>query len=372
MSERETRIKTQVLAAIGGVNERPYLTELRDTDWNAQQGVFVEYNGEQSRLWGKRTLAKYPDAIYGIHQFWTPFGYAGGLYQFDGKIDFGTWLTPTSKFDLTPIDLGTDGAGYTLDDFGFPINNEGYRSGDACVLSFLDNSTDHSSCSLATSNVGTPDDSNGGPAGQGTSCSWQEAYFDEDITFFMVSKERAAGVAYTTTTNTLEVGGTSGGGYTCVAATSAPPALGPNVAYGAFSSTATAALASVQVLSAWLVYTNMVVVNPSYAGPCLFAENYTKSGFGSPFSYTDRCILNFSQLLLSGRVIDRVTLLATLPSGSVEIPLDIEDYEKDMPLDMLQYREQGIATHPSSLDSNRTDSVEVSQVRVHYRERVCA
>lgn len=173
MSHRESRIRPVSLTVVGGVNERVRDTELKPQEYKLLEGVFPEFAGLQSRVWGKRLLKLYEAAIYGIHQFWTPQGYGGGIYQFDGQIDFGYWLTPTSSFDLSIPPIGYDGGGMTLDEFGLPYgSNFGYGTDNACVISFLNGSSDHSSCQPPPSPADVPDDSNGGPAGQGRQCRW--------------------------------------------------------------------------------------------------------------------------------------------------------------------------------------------------------
>lgn len=354
------------------MNERAYLTEARDQDWYNLQGVFPEYNGEQSRIWGKRTHFKYPNGVYGIHQFWTPYGYAGGIYQFDGNVDFGVWITPTSKFDFTLPPLPTDTGGFTIDDFGYPQGNDGgYRTGDECVLSFLANGTDHASCNVPTDRFDTPDDTNGSPHGQGRRCGWTESSTVYNITDFMQSKETAAGIGYSNIVNRLEVSGISGGGYTCSVATPAPPILGPDIAFGAYGAVAIGAVGSQQVLEAHLIYTNMLIAVPGYAGPCLFAENYTQSA-DSAFATNSRCVLNFASLVSAGNAIVRVALLTTGPLGARETDIVIPDFTKNFLLDMQAYRQQGVPVHASTFDTVRSDSATCSQVRVTSRQRLCA
>lgn len=170
MSHRETRIKPEILIAIGGVNQRLYETELPQHEFSALDGVSpTDFAGLQSRLWGKRLLQKYDLAVYGIHQFWTPLGYGGGLYQFDGTVDFGPWVTPTTIITLTPVELPIDGGGLTVDEFGVPT----WQTPNTCLLSFLNGSTVHTDCYAPVEVVGTPDDSNGGPGG-GKVCKWSK------------------------------------------------------------------------------------------------------------------------------------------------------------------------------------------------------
>lgn len=173
MSNRETSLAPATLLTIGGVNERAYITELPPQTFNALNGVFPEFAGLQSRLFGKRLLEKYANSIYGIYQFWTPMGYGVGLYQFTGTLDYGIWLTPSSAIILPPLPGGYDGGDMTLDDFGQGYGeNFGYGDVNTCVLSFLNGSSNHVSCNPAASPANIPNDSNGGPAGQGKHCRW--------------------------------------------------------------------------------------------------------------------------------------------------------------------------------------------------------
>lgn len=173
MSDRETRLAPITLNTIGGIDERVYPTELKPQEYSALNGVFPEFAGLQSRLFGKRLLAKYAGALYGIYQFWTPMGYGVGLYQFTGTLDYGVWLTPVSAIVLDSLPGGYDGGDMTLDDFGQGYGeNFGYSNVNTCVLSFLNGSSNHSSCNPAASPAATPNDSNGGPAGQGRHCRW--------------------------------------------------------------------------------------------------------------------------------------------------------------------------------------------------------
>lgn len=174
-SRAESRIAPVPLLTVGGVNQRAYPTELPPHEFGNLDGVFPEFAGLQSRMFGKRLLKKYDDPIYGIFQFWTPQGYGGGLYQFNGSLDFGIWLTPNSTITLDPLPGAFDGGGMTLDDFGQSYgSNFGYGAPNTCVLSFLNGSSDHSSCNPPPSPANTPDDHNGGPAGQGKKCKWTQ------------------------------------------------------------------------------------------------------------------------------------------------------------------------------------------------------
>lgn len=158
MPRRETiQQNDKVLLSLGTVNQRLNDVELPDADYSNIEGTFPEFSGLQSRIWGKRTLAKFASQVRGIYQFWTPLGYAGGVYQFSSELDFGKWLTPISKFpSLTlPPSKPFDASGYTLDDFGWS-NGLNFGIGDT-----------------GATGANLPNDYNGGPAGQGTRCQWQ-------------------------------------------------------------------------------------------------------------------------------------------------------------------------------------------------------
>lgn len=151
MPQRETtRRETLILRSLESVDQRVQATELPPTNWVEIYGTFPEFTGLQGKIFGRRLLKKYANPIMGIAQFWTPYGYAGGIYQFTDEVDFGVWLTPYSKFpDLTlPPAILFNNANLTVDDFGF------------------------APFTITPGGFGTPDDSNGGPAGQGTHCKW--------------------------------------------------------------------------------------------------------------------------------------------------------------------------------------------------------
>lgn len=170
MSQHETRIKPDTHLVVGGVNQRVFDTELQPHEYSMLDGVFPDFAGAQTRLWGKRLHQKFAQSVYGIHQFWTPLGYGGGLYQFDDSIDFGPWLTPTIEIVLTPIELPIDGGNLTIEEWGTPT----WQTPNTCLLSFLNGSTDHSSCNPPVVVVGVPVDNNGSPIGGGTNCRWTD------------------------------------------------------------------------------------------------------------------------------------------------------------------------------------------------------
>lgn len=203
MSRRESAVAPTILSAIGGVNQRVRDTELPLHEYPKIEGVFPEFAGLQSRLWGKRLLQKYDEAVYGIHQFWTPQGYGAGLYQFEGTVDYGQWLTPTSNLGLNIPPLGVDGGGFTLDEWGYGYGeNFGYGNVNTCTLSFLNGGTDHSVCNPPPSPANTPDDSNGGPAGQGKRCYWTP---DGDTSEHSIAGYAVSGLTGQTTFATFNV-----------------------------------------------------------------------------------------------------------------------------------------------------------------------
>ncbi len=172
---RETIQKEQrLLLNVGSVNERVQGTELPDNEWSALWGIFPDFTGEQARIWGKRALAKYANAIYGIYQFWTPLGYAAGIYQYTGTVDFGKWTTTSTKLDLTiPTSTNFDGGNISLDDFGQEFNRTAdVSSPNVCTFNFSQFLATHQYCGLTITGANLPNDSNGSPAGQGKKCKW--------------------------------------------------------------------------------------------------------------------------------------------------------------------------------------------------------
>lgn len=175
-SQRETQKKTLTLKTVAGINERELDVELPPEQYSAQQGLFPEFAGLQSRLWGKRTLTKFANSVYSIYQFWSPYGYGAGLYQFNTTLDYGIWLTPTTEIETALLSnpaLSVDGGGFTVDNFGYGYgSNFGYSDPNVCGLVFAAGGTQQISCILEPAPVSTPDDRNGGPAGQGRHCKW--------------------------------------------------------------------------------------------------------------------------------------------------------------------------------------------------------
>lgn len=369
MSERETRIQPQSFTAIGGMNERLYLTEIGPQDWVSLIGVFPEWNGIQSRLWGKRTLAKYSEAIYGIHQFWTPYGYAGGLYQFENTLDDGDWLTPTTRIDLDPLEPPSDRRGYTVDDFGNPWDVGDWGTGDQCVLSFLNGGTDHSACNIPVDRNGPVDDSNGGPAGGGRRCAWVEEVADYPIATFMSSRERAAGIPYLNQALTLNVTANPDKirDYGCNQSMGAPPPLGGDASFGAYTPVTLGSILFKQLLYATLIFSGPT--NPL----CDFNQNFTQSGGDPAFTSNDRCVLNFAALQDSANGIVGIRMLGVANlTDPIEVALPIGDFTADFPIDARSYKVDGPITHADSLTSQRVDNVSFSTIRIVFRRRVCA
>lgn len=193
MPRRETTKKQQkICLAIGSVNERTTDVELPDNEWSLVSGVFPSSIGQQERIFGKRTLAKYSLPIMGIWQFWTPYGYAAGIYQFDGTVDYGVWITPSSKFpSLTlPPSVPFDGGGYFVDEFGDPWGRTiDVSSPNVCLIDFATVQTTHEFCGLSPSPSDTPDDANGGPAGQGSHCRWEQLSNTYSVAALQSSRE---------------------------------------------------------------------------------------------------------------------------------------------------------------------------------------
>lgn len=173
MSQRETLKKPFNVSAINGVNERATLTELPLSDFSLVEGTFPQYAGQQTRIPGKRLLSLYPNPIYGIFQFWTPVGYAAGLYQFEGSLDTAPWLTPTSNIVIPaiPASIGFDGGGMTLGDFGQSYG-EPFSPPNVCIVGFVGMNSAHVMCGTPPGPL--PDDSNGSGAGDGRTCRWEE------------------------------------------------------------------------------------------------------------------------------------------------------------------------------------------------------
>lgn len=94
MSQREDRIRTAVIAALSGVNERSHKTDLQSQESSLLEGTYPAASGRQEKIPGKLLLGKFDQAVFGIHQFWTPYGYGNNLYQYEGDVGVGPWITP--------------------------------------------------------------------------------------------------------------------------------------------------------------------------------------------------------------------------------------------------------------------------------------
>lgn len=350
MSRRETRVtKTIPHLAIGGVNQRVRDTELPPQQYSLLEGLFPEFAGLQSRVWGKRVLEKYSEAIYGIHQFWTPQGYGGGLYQFAGEVDFGYWLTPLNGFNLNIPPIGVDGGGMTLDEFGYPYgSNFGYGTDNLCTISFLTNSTDHSACNESSAGAGNTNDSNGGPAGQGTRCRWENQ--EEIITIDSIDAgpRQVASGSYSNI-----IYNSPGTPYP-----SPPVPLGANAPLGAYSLTATPITSQ--------------IAKASYT---FFAGGYKAWQDGS--AANRRTTLNFSGvgtgvtkaefIVISGNAIPLPTKYV-----SFSIPENEDGTYGTMLLNAADY--QNSPDPVPNVDQGFTfgDLVEISQIRLTRRVRVCS
>lgn len=97
MSQREDRVKTAVIPALAGVNERSAKTDLQPQELTLVEGTYPGLTGQQLKIPGKYLLALFEESVYGIHQMWTPYGYGTNIYQFDGKIGSDPWITPPGK-----------------------------------------------------------------------------------------------------------------------------------------------------------------------------------------------------------------------------------------------------------------------------------
>lgn len=362
MSQRETFLKPLALTSIAGVNERVANVELPPTEYSVLQGAFPEFATLQSRIWGKQLLKKYDFPIYGIHQFWTPQGYGGGLYQFQGSLDYGYWLTPTSNFDLGIPPLPIDGGGMTTDEFGYTYGpSGGYGSPNNCVISFLNNSTDHSACAPAPVPAGPSNPANGGPAGQGKGLKWESVTTDIDITDFMLSKTRSTTGGYSTHTVTENVGRTDLG---CSITPSNPPDLGPFPSFGNYVNfTPLGALACESDIAATWAFLPFHTI-PGCDG------QVSVDTFTEPACYNERAILNFSGLIGVGSNVVLITMLRTTPAGASEVPIFTApgDLTLDIPVDMEPLAQSGALVHPSFGTTTQDRFCHISQVRVYNRQ----
>lgn len=366
MSQRETASKPFVISAIHGVNDRFVATELPLSDFSLVEGVFPQYEGMQTRIFGKRLLAKYADPIYGIYQFWSPVGYATGLYQFEGKLDSGPWLTPTSNIVIPalPAAVGFDGGGMSLDDFG---NYYGGPVGipNVCIIGFVGQNSADVQCGVVPEAVGTPNDDNGGPAGQGKTCSWTEGSVDVDVNLYIFQKLRATDGAYTLRVDVSNAGNPIFG---CNSYPPLPVPINGNVSFTSYPSvTISGAIQSQQFLtSTWTFVPDWTI--PGCDG--------TVSTFQfASITINDRIRFNFAALQNENFFPFRISMLATKSEGSVEIPLPVNyaALDADVNIDMLTYRGTGTQSpFDSGRGFQRLDFVTVSQLRIYYRQRVCS
>jgi hypothetical protein len=116
MPSRETKRVTKVFGEITTVNQQPNAFELPDGEYTSIEGVFPLEAGMVTRLWGKGFLNKFTVPIYGIHQFWTPYGYGFGTYQFEDSVGIGDWTVPNPKIVIPEIpgNLPISKSGVTL------------------------------------------------------------------------------------------------------------------------------------------------------------------------------------------------------------------------------------------------------------------
>lgn len=358
MSSRETQLKSFTLSSIGGVNERVYVTELPPEQYSSLIGLFPEFTGLQSRIFGKRVLKKYANPIYSIYQAWTPYGYGVGLYQFTGEIDFGYWLTPISNFDLTIPPLGIDLGGMTLDDFGNPYGSQfDYSGQNACVMSFLNGGTDHSACAPAPTNVGTPNDHNGGPAGQGKDCDYEVAIDEYNLSDFTVSQV-AGGIPNQTVLILDQDNCRNGFGPPCVDFPPLPEAIQAVPPYSFSTQTPDG------VISASSSLKTFVVFNPASHPFCFSRTTISQTNNVA----SNKLTINLTPLM--DVKADSVKLVLTrTPGGEVEIPLTVSD--QDQVLTATDYLVLGAATPNADNGFDQSGSVSGDTIRVRSRKRVC-
>lgn len=351
MSRRESRVTKDIPhLVIGGVNQRIRDTELPPQQYSLIEGLFPEFAGLQSRVWGKRVLEKYANAIYGIHQFWTPQGYGGGLYQFTGEVDFGYWLTPLNGFNLNIPPIGIDGGGMTLDEFGYPYgSNFGYGTDNLCTISFLTGSSDHSACNESSAGAGATDDSNGGPAGQGTRCRWEDV--EEIVTVDSVD----AGPRQIASGSYSNIIYDNPG----VPYPTPPVPLGANPTLGAYSVTATAITST--------------LTKASYT---FFAGTYKAWQDGS--ANNKRTTLNFASLatgVTKAELIVESLNTVPLPTKYVEFtfPVNEDGSYGTFLLNAADYQNApDPVPHVPNKGFNFTDQVRITSIRLTRRVRVCS
>lgn len=184
MPERQIQSSSVATLDLHGVNERVAPTYLPPEEFSQVAGVFPEFAGMQTRIFGKRVLAKYANPIYGIHQFFGPQGYGAGLYQFDGTVGTAPWITPVSKITLALLPLAVDGGNVTLDEFGKPWGGGGIVAPNLCVPNFNGLNAAGVQCLPQVTNFNAPiDDNNGSGAGKGRRCVWQAISTQADLSF---------------------------------------------------------------------------------------------------------------------------------------------------------------------------------------------
>lgn len=360
MSSRETQLKSFTLSTVGGVNERVYITELPPEQYSSLIGLFPEFTGLQSRIFGKRVLKKYANPIYSIYQAWTPYGYGVGLYQFDGEIDFGYWLTPTSNFDLGLPDLGIDLGGMTLDDFGDGVGSQfDYGDQNACVISFLDGSTDHSACAPAPTNIGTPNDTNGGPAGQGKKCANQESVDDFDLSDLTIS-QIAASINNSTPVFNVDNCRNPADGQNppCVNFPPLPVNIQPEptLVYGAQTIDG--------IISCSKSFSSFVVFVPATNPVCTFRVAAAQNNIVS----NNKITINLSPLL--DLKAESIALVITRTPGG-ESEFDLPMIAEDQVLNGEDFVIMGAPTANADNGFNQSGSVTGNTIRVRSRKRVC-
>ncbi len=377
MSQRQTRLKPVPLLAIGGTNQRVRDTELSSHEYSLIEGAFPEFAGLQSRVWGKRLLAKYPDSVYGIHQFWTPYGYGGGLYQFDGLLDFGPWLTPTSNFDLTPPLLPFDGGNMTVDDFGDYGGRFGYGTANTCLISAKEEGTIASSCGPGLTYTRLPGDYNGGPGGQGNRCLWQLVEEEQLISdFATLQKSRNYSNVIVNILNRDNCRNDAWVQPPCVNYPSLPQNLEPIPAVGAPIATLLTG-----VLSAGRSANSFATFAQATNSICFQRTVLDQSNSASNTNITINLKTLFEQGVVSGSAPDIINgidgpvkpgaylVMNRTPGGSVEIPLTVS--KEDQILNAETYLVMGPRTANNDYGYNQSGSVTGDRIRIRYLRKQC-
>lgn len=92
-----------------GSNYQKYqhnLSHLPESFFN-QKGTYPSLTGHQRRLLGKNISNNFSNTVFGIFQFWSPYGYSAGITQTDTNVDYNIWLSSSQDFSsaIPPINL---------------------------------------------------------------------------------------------------------------------------------------------------------------------------------------------------------------------------------------------------------------------------